>query len=121
ETAASIASLAMEASLNVVDAANYLAVTGPTITTSGSGAAGTVELDFGSGFTLNGARVAGIALGDYVTNGANVTVTVDFTDGESDGARVTGTYVVVAARTGSTSACTITGTVTVQKAKDTTT
>lgn len=121
ETAASIASLAMQASLNVVDTANYLAVSGPTITTTGTAAAGTVKLDFGSGLTVNGARVAGIAVGDYGTSGNDVTLTVDFTDVEIDGARVTGTYLVVAARSGGTSTGAITGTVTVQKSKDTTT
>ncbi len=122
ETAASIASLAMQASLNVVDGANYLPVTGPAISTTGTAAAaGTVELDFGGGLTVNGASVAGIAAGDFDVSGNDVTLTVDFTDVEIDGARVTGTYVVVAVRSGDTSTGSITGTVTVQKSKDTTT
>ena len=74
---ASLGSMALEASLNRIDAGDFAALSGPpSVVATGNPTSGTVTLDFGTGTEVNNATVSGTVVGTYtVSGGTSVSVT----------------------------------------------
>ncbi|RMG18188.1 MAG: hypothetical protein D6731_02700 [Planctomycetota bacterium] len=126
-----LTSLAVEASLNQADAANFTALqTPPQVTATGSATNGTVSLDFGTGTVVNNATVEGVLTADFTASGASgsisATVTVTFSNLRVQTARggdatLNGQVTVSVTTTGSTATGSITGSVTAVSNLDTVT
>jgi hypothetical protein len=119
QTVPAAAQLTLGATLNQIDPTNFPPLQSPpTAMVTGNASAGTVNLDFGAGTTVNNATFAGTLQSTYTVTGNDVSITVDLTGltiittsaGSVDAA---GTLTIVATLNGTAMiTSTITGTVT---------
>ncbi len=127
-TNAAVSSLALEAALFQIDAANFAPLTGPpTVSATGTPTVGTVTIDFGAGSDVNNATVAGTVTAAYTVTGNSVSITVTpsglTTNTQSGGTMtLTGATTVTATLNGTSNiAGAITGTMIATSVSDTVT
>jgi hypothetical protein len=80
QTTAALGSLALEATLNQIDPANFAGLSGPpVVNATGDATSGTVTVDIAAGTEINNASVSGSVIATYlVTGGTSVSITVSF-------------------------------------------